>query len=260
MNTQRHNKNIVEQFSKQASGYTSITSHSDALGRLIEMSSATREDTVLDVACGSGIVSCEFAKYTRHVTGIDMTQKMLDEAKKLQEKLQKKLQKKHNVDNINWELGDVNSLPYPDDHFSIVVSRFGFHHFLSPYHVLTEMKRVCKPHGVVMVVDVSLPDSKIDQYNEMEKNRDSSHVAALSLTEFSNLFKKAGFNKVETDNYNMRIELNEQLQASFPRDAMALKNRIIKDIGINDLGINAMESRGDIFLNYPIHICSARKL
>lgn len=182
MDTKKHNKNIVEQFSKQASGYSSITSHSNALEKLIMMSSASTEDTVLDIACGSGIVSTEFAKHTNHVTGIDMTQEMINEAKKLQSS--------KNLWNITWEIGDVNNLPYPDNHFSIVISRFGFHHFLNPHRALSEMKRVCRPNGVVMVVDVSLPDSKIDKYNAMEKNRDYSHVAALSVSEFSNLFEK----------------------------------------------------------------------
>ncbi|ANW95568.1 hypothetical protein AXE80_04435 [Wenyingzhuangia fucanilytica] len=251
MNSKKHNENIVEQFSKQASGYSAINSHSDALEKLISITSASKNDEVLDIACGSGIVSCEFAKHTNHVTGIDMTQGMLDEAKKLQTKF--------NLKNLTWQIGDVENLPYDDNSFSIVVSRFGFHHFLNPLKVLSEMKRVCKPDGVVIVVDVSLPDTKIKKYNEMEKNRDCSHVAALSLTEFSRLFEKIGFKNVNTDFYSMKIELNEQLQASFPSDSTALKNMIIADVGIDDLGINVIEINGQYFLHYPIQIFYAKK-
>ncbi|WP_111309174.1 class I SAM-dependent methyltransferase [Confluentibacter sediminis] len=250
MNTKEHSKNIVEQFSKQASGYTSITSHSDSLETLISIASASKKDEVLDIACGSGIVSCAFAKHTHHVTGIDMTQRMLDEAKKLQAK--------QDIKNVTWQIGDVENLPFEDRSFSIVVSRFGFHHFLNPLKVLSEMKRVCKPDGIVMVVDVSLPDNKIKKYNDMEKNRDYSHVAALSLPQFSDLFEKAGFKNLNTDFYTMKIELNEQLKASFPRDSMALKNMIIADVGVNDLGINVTEVNGEFFLYYPIQIFSAK--
>lgn len=250
MDVKNHNKNIVEQFSKQASGYTAITSHSEALDKLISLSSPSKHDLVLDIACGSGIVSCEFAKHAYQVTGIDMTQGMLDEARKLQAK--------HNLTNVTWQIGDVESLPYKDDSFSIVISRFGFHHFLNPLKVLSEMGRVCKPDGVVMVVDVSLPDSKIKKYNEMEKNRDCSHVAALSLTEFSNLFEKAGFKIWNTDFYSMQIGLNEQLSASFPSDADALRNMIMADVGVNDLGINVSKLNDAYFLHYPIYIFSAK--
>ena len=251
MDVKNHNKNIVKQFSKQASGYTAITSHSEALDKLISLSSASKSDSVLDIACGSGIVSCEFAKHTQHVTGIDITQGMLDEAQKLQNK--------YHLTNMTWQIGDVDNLPYEDDSFSIVISRFGFHHFLNPFKVLSEMKRVCKPGGKVLVVDVSLPDSKIKKYNEMEKNRDDSHVAALSLTEFSNLFKKVGFKSLNTDFYSMQISLKEQLKASFPRDKNALKNMIITDVGVNDLGINVLKLNEEYFLQYPIHIFSLKK-
>lgn len=250
MDTKKHNENIVEQFSKQASGYSAITSHSDALEKLISITSASKKDKVLDIACGSGIVSCEFAKHTNHVTGIDMTQGMLDEAKKLQTKL--------NLKNLTWHIGDVENVPCEDNSFSIVVSRFGFHHFLNPLKVLSEMKRVCKPDGVVIVVDVSLPDTKIKKYNEMERNRDCSHVAALSLTEFYRLFEKVGFKNVNTDFYSMKIGLNEQLEASFPSNPIALKDMIVADVGVDDLGINVTEINSEYFLHYPIQIFFAK--
>jgi ubiquinone/menaquinone biosynthesis C-methylase UbiE len=251
MDVINHNKNIVEQFSKQAEGYTSITSHSDSLEKLISITSASKKDTVLEVACGSGIVSCEFSKYVKSVVGIDMTQGMLDEAKKLQ--------LKETIKNVNWQIGEAENLPYDDESFSIVISRFGFHHFLNPFKVMSEMKRVCKPGGILVVVDVALPDSKIEKYNEMEKNRDCSHVAALSLTEFSSLFNKVGLKKLKFDFYTMQIELEEQLEASYPKDLNALKNMIINDVGVNDLGINVTKISDAYFLNYPIHIFSAKK-
>ncbi len=251
MDTIDHNKNIVKQFSKQAIGYSSITSHSDSLEKLISITSASNKDKVLDIACGSGIVSCEFAKHTSSVIGIDMTQEMLDEAKKLQTK--------QKIKNVSWQIGDVENLPYDDETFSIVISRFGFHHFLNPLKVLSEMKRVCKPDGVLLVVDVSLPNTKIEKYNKMEKNRDSSHVAALSLTEFSTLFSKVGFKNLKSDFYTMKIELEEQLEASFPKDLNALKNMIINDVGINNLGVNVIKVNNEYFINYPVHIFSVKK-
>lgn len=250
MDTQKHNKDIVEQFSKQARAYSAMAPHHDALERLITMTSACEGDTVLEIACGSGIVACEFAKYTKQVTGIDMTPGMLDQARKFQAK--------QALDNLTWDLGDVESLPYGDHSFSIVVSRFGFHHFLDPFKVLSEMKRVCTQDGMVLVVDVSLPDSKIDSYNEMERNRDCSHVAALSWTQFSELFEKVGFKKLHTDGYSMRIELQEQLRASFPRDVGALEAMILSDVGMDNLGIKVTEENGTHFLHYPIHIFAAQ--
>ena len=51
---------------------------------LIEMSGVHATDTVLDVACGSGLVACEFAAHARFVTGIDITFRMIAAAKERQ--------------------------------------------------------------------------------------------------------------------------------------------------------------------------------
>ncbi|UCS92724.1 methyltransferase domain-containing protein [Echinicola marina] len=252
MDNKQHNNDIVEQFSKQAQGYTSIRSHSDALEKLIQISGLSQEDTVLEIACGSGIVSCEFAKHASFVTGIDITQKMLDQAKRLQDK--------EGLQNISWEIGDVSSLPYEDNQFSMVISRFGFHHFLNPLQVLKEMKRVCKPNGLIMLVDVSVPEDKITKYNEMEKIRDYSHVSVLAVAEFDQLFERLSLRRMETEKYMMQISLEEQLRASFPTDPQALEKMILQDIGLDELGINATRKGEDVMLNYPVYIFSVRKI
>lgn len=251
MENKNHHQNIIEQFSKQAKGYTSIRSHSQALEKLVSSASLSREKEVLDIACGSGIVSCEFAKYSRHVTGIDLTEAMLEEAKKRQAEL--------GIENVSWQVGDVAFLPFEDECFSIVVSRFGFHHFVDPLQILQEMKRVCQRGGKVMVVDVSVPESKLNKYNEMERIRDHSHVAALSIAEFSALFEQAGFKSMETDSYTMKIGLEEQLKASFPTDAEALKKMITADVGKNELGVEVTREEEEYYLHYPILILSAVK-
>jgi ubiquinone/menaquinone biosynthesis C-methylase UbiE len=90
---------------------------------------------VLDVACGPGLVVAAFARVARHATGIDVTPAMLARAREVCAGL----------DNVTLEQGDVTRLPYGDGAFSIVVSRFAFHHFPDPRAVLAEMRRVCRP-------------------------------------------------------------------------------------------------------------------
>jgi ubiquinone/menaquinone biosynthesis C-methylase UbiE len=69
-NQQEHNAEIVSQFTKQAIPFTQLPGHLDSIQMLINMSGVGGNDTVLDVACGPGIVACEFARVARHVTGI----------------------------------------------------------------------------------------------------------------------------------------------------------------------------------------------
>ena len=56
------------------------------------------------------------------------------------------------LSNLTWKVGDILPLPFVDEPFSLVLSRYSFHHFLDPKAVLSEMIRVCRPGGRVMVV------------------------------------------------------------------------------------------------------------
>jgi ubiquinone/menaquinone biosynthesis C-methylase UbiE len=68
-----HNRIIIEQFSRQAITFAKLPGHSQSIQMLIELSGISATDDVLDVACGPGLVACEFAQHARHVTGIDIT-------------------------------------------------------------------------------------------------------------------------------------------------------------------------------------------
>src|SRR5499426_2802283 len=132
-----HRDRIVDQFTRQAVPFSTAPGIRDeaALQLLVEASGAGSEDTVLDVACGPGLVVCAFARVVRHATGIDLTPAMLDRARVTQQE--------RGLTNVTWRLGDVLPLPYPDGTFTIVTSRFAFHHFQDPRAVLAEMRRVC---------------------------------------------------------------------------------------------------------------------
>ncbi len=84
---QKHDAEIVNQFTKQAIPFTQKLGRFDSIQMLIELSKVASNDFVLDVACGPGLVACEFAKVSRHVTGIDITEKMIEQAKKRQMEL-----------------------------------------------------------------------------------------------------------------------------------------------------------------------------
>jgi ubiquinone/menaquinone biosynthesis C-methylase UbiE len=253
MDKQIHNENIKEQFSKQATSYTAVVAHRDSLEVLIEMSDVSKEDIVLDIACGSGIVTCEFAKHAHHVTGIDITKRMLDEAKKLQ--LNNKLS------NIDWILDDVVPLQFLDNQFSVVVTRFSFHHFIDYKKVFDEMVRVCKPNKTIMVVDVMLPSEKVNGYDQMEKLRDSSHVGALTSEKFEALFQTTKIKECTKFIYEMSIELETQLNASYLTDneKEKLRTLIVQDVGKNNLGVNINCIEDKYYLHYPICVYVGKK-
>src|SRR3954468_20545532 len=168
---------VVNQFTRQAMPFASSAAmrDEDALRLLVEFSRAGADDTVLDVACGPGLVVAAFARLCRHVTGIDPTPAMIAEARGHAAVL--------GLTNVDWRVGNVLPLPFPDRAFSVVVSRFAFHHFPDPLVVLREMVRVCARPGHVVIADMAASDDpqKAAALNRMERLRDPSHTRALPV-------------------------------------------------------------------------------
>ena len=175
-----------------------------------ELAKPQKDDTVLDVACGPGIVACELAKFVSHVTGIDITPAMIEQAKQMQNE--------RKLNNITLKIGDILTLPFNDSSFSLVITRYSFHHLLYPLKALDEMIRVCKPDGRIVIIDVTPEFSKLDEYNRFEKLRDSSHVKAFTFKELSNMMEEAGLVNLETKCQNLEMELDKLLEASSPNN------------------------------------------
>jgi ubiquinone/menaquinone biosynthesis C-methylase UbiE len=168
---------ILDQFTRQAVPFADMPAHSneESVRLLIDLAQIGTEDDVLDVACGPGLVACRLAEgVARHVIGIDMVPAMIEQAQARQ--------RSKGLKNLTWLVGDAVPLPFPDATFSVVVTRYSFHHFLDPKAVLADMVRVCQPGGRVAVIDVFTSSPvQAEAYNRVEKLRDPSHVRALSL-------------------------------------------------------------------------------
>src|SRR6476661_6643795 len=74
---------VLDQFTRQAEPFANSAAmrDEDALRLLVEFSAAGATDTVLDVACGPGLVVAAFAGVCRRATGIDLTPAMIDKAR-----------------------------------------------------------------------------------------------------------------------------------------------------------------------------------
>lgn len=249
MDHDRQNQLIVEQFTAQAGPFAAYAPHSDEDAmRLVRASAGIGpDDVVLDVACGPGLVACDFARYARHVTGVDITPGMIDQARKLQSS--------EGLSNVDWRVSDVSRLPFDDAAFSVVFSRYAFHHLLAPADVLREMARVCRPDGRVVLVDVYSRDPEQGAaYDAVEKLRDPSHTKALGLDEFASLYESAGLKAEAPQFYGLDVKLDDLIRASDPEPGADDEVRRIfrHDLGVDRLGVNAREIDGAIWFTFPI--------
>jgi ubiquinone/menaquinone biosynthesis C-methylase UbiE len=247
---------ILDQFTRQAVPFAEMPAHSndEANRLLIDTAQVGPEDTVLDVACGPGLVACSLAEVARHVTGLDLTPAMIEQARERQ--------RSRGLTNLTWLVGDAVPLPFPDAAFSAVVTRYSFHHFLDPKAVLAEMLRVCRPGGRVAVIDVftSSPE-QAEAYNRVEKLRDPSHVRALPLEELTGLCHDAGLRDVRAAFYKLDVPLEELLARSFPNpgDADRIRQTFADDLGVDRLGLGAHRRDGAIHFAFPIAVLAGLK-
>ena len=255
MTDENHNSLIRDQFTRQAMPFSTATPITDdgALKLIVNAAAPGPDDTVLDVACGGGIVVCAFAPHVRRATGIDMTPAMLDRARQFAAE--------KGITNVTWREDDVSSLPWPDASFTIVATRFAVHHFPDPAAVLREMVRVCAPGGRVVVVDTcaSADPVKAAAFNRLEKLRDPSHVRALPLAELEGLFYTAGLPKPQTSYYELRDEVKNLLARSFPNpgDEAKIIGMFTASVENDSLGIPVRRDGERLEYAYPVAILAA---
>jgi len=246
MDAAEHEALTIEQFTRQAVPFAKLPGHSAALDLLVQLGSPLAADQALDVACGPGLVACHFAPLVAHTTGLDITPEMIRQAQQAQ--------KACGLTNMTWKVGSADPLPFPDASFSLVMTRYSFHHFQRPATVFTEMIRVCRPGGRVLVADVAQPSDKVGCYDEIELLRDPSHVHALSRDEFAALFAAGGLSSVRFAEYKVEMALEHQLAASFPVPGGAdrIREMLRSDVGVDRCGVSAHWVGSELHYAVPI--------
>ncbi|HSX26160.1 MAG TPA: bifunctional 2-polyprenyl-6-hydroxyphenol methylase/3-demethylubiquinol 3-O-methyltransferase UbiG, partial [Chlamydiales bacterium] len=92
---------------------------------------------VLDIGCGAGLLTNALAAAGHHVAGIDLSSTSLQIAKKYD--------KTHQV---NYQIANAYSLPFPDNHFDTVCAMDVLEHVEDPGLLIAEASRVLKPNGL----------------------------------------------------------------------------------------------------------------
>ena len=116
--------------------------------------SISQPERLLDLATGSGDVAFTLAKKVRsarEILGMDFCQPMLDVAVKKKTRARK-------GDLITFQQGDCLNLPLEDNSFDTVTIAFGLRNLEDRHLGLTEMKRVLRPGGRLLVLEFTQPD------------------------------------------------------------------------------------------------------
>ena len=115
--------------------------------RAVDLAAVGRGGRALDVACGTGDLAAELARRVGdegEVVGCDFSERMLELAR-------------GKAPNIRFEQANALALPYPDDTFDAATVGFGARNFSELPRGLSEMARVVRPGGRVVVLEITTP-------------------------------------------------------------------------------------------------------
>jgi ubiquinone/menaquinone biosynthesis C-methylase UbiE len=183
-----HNELVKQQFNRQAAAFDNwaVTKNMEYLKGIAEFISFAVDDTLLDVATGTGDFPLFVAPRITRAVGIDIADKMIDMATMKKEK--------GAVTNVEFRVSDVERVPFPGSSFSVVSSKSAFHHMPEYKKVFKEMARCCSPGGKVAVCDIlAFEDPDVDGFfDRFEKCVDASHCKTLGRDGFTALFNSCG--------------------------------------------------------------------
>lgn len=109
----------------------------------IRMFRPSKGMNILDVGCGTGTHLELYQRYGCHLYGIDLSPSMLDVARA------------RLGDSARLELGDATSMPYENHEFDLIICMLSLHEMAQQTRsgVLSEMKRVLKDDGRILLID-----------------------------------------------------------------------------------------------------------
>ena len=151
MENDRHMENAIRQkkeravWERQAAGYDSRTLKifRKAYDLSIQKvrSILTPEKSVLEIGCGTGIVTLGIAPYAGKIAAVDLSPQMIAQAKRKAEQA--------SAANITFRVGDGYAVPYEDESFDAVLLFNTLHVVREPEALLREARRVLAPSGLL---------------------------------------------------------------------------------------------------------------
>ncbi|HFK1449564.1 MULTISPECIES: class I SAM-dependent methyltransferase [Bacillus cereus group] len=177
---------VKQQFGNNAEKYVKSKIHAKGqdLQYVVQQVESRHNNRLLDIATGGGHVANVLAPLFQEVVALDLTEKMLENAKNFI------ISNGH--ENVSFVAGNAESLPFSDRSFDVITCRIAAHHFTNPDQFVYEVNRTLEDNGLFILIDnVSPENNEYDTfYNFIEKKRDPSHERALKKTEWITLLEK----------------------------------------------------------------------
>ena len=155
------------------------------------------DDTVLECACGTGLLSAVIAEKCRQLTATDFSEKMLKKAEKNCRAFR----------NITYDQADITALPCPDSSFDKVVAANVIHLLDNPLAALGELNCVCKDGGMLIIPTYMNKDDKgkTNGFSGAVQKAGADFKRQFTVESYRQFFLDAGYPDVKVSLANGRI-------------------------------------------------------
>ena len=155
------------------------------------------DDTVLECACGTGLLSAVIAEKCRQLTATDFSEKMLKKAEKNCRAFR----------NITYAPADITALPFADGSFDKVVAGNVIHLLDNPMTALGELNRVCKDGGMLIIPTYMNKDDKgkTNGFSDAVGMAGADFKREFTMESYRQFFLDAGYPDVEVSLADGRI-------------------------------------------------------
>jgi ubiquinone/menaquinone biosynthesis C-methylase UbiE len=202
MTSKTHESLVAEQFGPRAAAYVASSVHAQGedLEYLVSIVRGQQAARVLDLGCGGGHVSFQVAPHVAEVVAYDLSADMLAAVAQVATE--------RGLRTIVPRQGPAEQLPFEEAAFDFVFSRYSAHHWHGFDAGLGEARRVLKPGGRAVFMDVVSPGpALLDTYLQgVEWLRDPSHVRDYSPDEWQQALRRAGFVPGATARRRLRMD------------------------------------------------------
>jgi ubiquinone/menaquinone biosynthesis C-methylase UbiE len=185
-------------------------------GNPVALASLKKGEVVLDLGSGAGFdcfLAANQVGKTGKVIGVDMTPQMLDRARENA--------RKGNYENVEFRLGEIESLPVADHSVDIIISNCVINLSPDKRRVFQEAFRVLKRGGRLMVSDIVL----LKELPQEVKNSVTAYIGclagAITKKEYLEAIQSAGFEGTEIIE---EARASAQLLANDPSTQEIVKN------------------------------------
>jgi SAM-dependent methyltransferase len=180
---------VDDQFGPRASAYVTSVVHASGadLDAIDDLAREASPPCALDLGSGGGHVAYRLAPHARRVIAADLSARMLVAVAETAAA--------RGLANIETRVAAAERLPFPDQSFDLVASRFSAHHWASLDAGLKESRRVLRPDAPAIFVDIVSPGQPaLDTHLQaIELLRDTSHVRDYTVAEWISALGRAGF-------------------------------------------------------------------